>query len=223
MQRASRETVRAIMPESIELYREKFTSRLEAFSDLVFGFSLSLLATRLDVPAKVEDIYDATRWLPIIGTFGLVCRFWLEHYRIFRHRFVARMFDAVINFIFLFAVAVLPYAVQTFLRFRLQLPAFSLYLGDFAVIIFTLAILRVRGLRQRRNDPDLAQRLRDWRRSLLQFGISGLLVSLLLGLELHGGSFGTAMRDLDIYVVLAFVAMLVLCRRVVRGLPRFLA
>jgi hypothetical protein len=56
MQRASRETVRAIMPESIELYREKFTSRLEAFSDLVFGFSLSLLATRLDVPAKVEDI-----------------------------------------------------------------------------------------------------------------------------------------------------------------------
>jgi hypothetical protein len=147
----------------------------------------------------------------------------LEHYRIFRHRFVARMFDAVINFIFLFAVAVLPYAVQTFLRFRLKLPAFSLYLGDFAVIIFTLAILRVRGLRQRRNDPDLDQRLRDWRRSLFQFGISILLVLLLLGLELHGGSFGTAMRDLDIYVVLAFVAMVVLCRRVVRGLPRFLA
>jgi len=59
MQRASRETVRAMMPESIQLYREKFTSRLEAISDLVLGFSLSPLATRLDVPAKVEDIYDA--------------------------------------------------------------------------------------------------------------------------------------------------------------------
>jgi hypothetical protein len=120
-------------------------------------------------------------------------------------------------------LAVLPYAVQTFLRFRLQLPAVALYLGDFAVIIFALTILRVRGLRQRRNDPNLDQRLRDWRRSLLQFGISILLVSLLLGLELHGGSFGEAMRDLDIYIALAFVVMVVLCRRLCRGLPSFLA
>jgi len=31
------------------------------------------------------------------------------------------------------------------------------------------------------------------------------------------------MRDLDIYLVLAFVDMVVLCLRVVRRLPRFLA
>jgi len=31
---------------------ERFTRRLESFGDLVFGFSLSLLATRLDVPAS---------------------------------------------------------------------------------------------------------------------------------------------------------------------------
>ena len=35
-------------------YGERFTQRLEAFSDLVFGFSLSLLATRLDVPANAS-------------------------------------------------------------------------------------------------------------------------------------------------------------------------
>jgi uncharacterized membrane protein len=211
------------MPDLVERNRVKFTSRLEAFSDLVFGFSLSLLATRLDVPARVEDIYDPARWLPIIGTFGLVCRFWLEHYRIFRHQFVAKIFDAVVNFVFLFAVAVLPYAVETFLRFRFQFPAFALYLGDFAVIILTLAILRVRGLRQRRNDPDLDQRVRDWRRSLLQLSISVLLALLILGLKLHGGTVGQAMRDLDIYVVVAFVMMVLLCRRLVRRLPRFLA
>lgn len=55
------------MADSVELYREKFTLRLEAFSDLVFGFSLSLLATRLDVPAKVEDIYDPTRRFAVRG------------------------------------------------------------------------------------------------------------------------------------------------------------
>jgi hypothetical protein len=41
---------------------DRFTSRLEAFSDLVFGFSLSLLATRLDVAAKINDIFDPGRW-----------------------------------------------------------------------------------------------------------------------------------------------------------------
>ncbi len=147
---------------------DHFTSRLEAFSDLVFGFSLSLLATRLDIPARVEDIFNSARWLAVIGTFGLVCRFWLEHYRIFRHRFVASMFDAIVNFIFLFAIAVLPYAVQTFLRFQLVFASFAIYVADFSLILFTLAILRVRNLRQRRDDPDLASRLRDWRRSVIQ-------------------------------------------------------
>jgi len=57
---------------TVEGSRERFTVRLEAFSDLVFGFSLSLLATRLDVPARVEDIFDSTRWLAIIGAFVLI-------------------------------------------------------------------------------------------------------------------------------------------------------
>ncbi len=47
--------------------RERFTRRLEAFSDLVFGFSLSLLATRLDVPTRTADIFNPQRWLPFIS------------------------------------------------------------------------------------------------------------------------------------------------------------
>ncbi|HEX3818496.1 MAG TPA: hypothetical protein VHW03_09420 [Chthoniobacterales bacterium] len=31
---------------------------------------------------------------------------------IFRHRFVAWMFDATLNFVFLFGIAVLPYMVE---------------------------------------------------------------------------------------------------------------
>ena len=132
---------------------ERLTSRLEAFGDLVFGFSLSLIALRLDVPSRVEDIFEPTRWLTVILTFALICRFWLEHHRIFRHQFVVRTPDMVINFMFLFGIAILPYAVQTFLRFQLQLMPFSLYLGDLIVVLTTLSFLRVRGLIQRRADP----------------------------------------------------------------------
>jgi hypothetical protein len=57
---------------------ERLTSRLEAFGDLVFGFSLSLIALRLDVPSRVEEILEPTRWLTVIITFALICRFWLE-------------------------------------------------------------------------------------------------------------------------------------------------
>jgi hypothetical protein len=57
-----------------------------------------------------------------------------------------------------FAIAILPYAVQTFLRFERYLPSFTLHLADLSLILLTLSILRVRILRQRRADPDLVSR-----------------------------------------------------------------
>src|ERR1700733_10525553 len=102
---------------ALSIYGERFTHRLEAFSDLVFGFSLSLLATRLDVPANASEVFETTRWATFIVTFGTICAIWLSHYRIFRHRFVARTPDVIVNFIFLLGIAVLPYSVQIFLRF----------------------------------------------------------------------------------------------------------
>ena len=84
----------------------------------------------------------------------------------------------VVNFMFLFGIAILPYAVQTFLRFQLQLTPFSLYLGDLVLVLTTLSFLRMRGLRQRRADPDEEGRLRDWRRSVAQLaGAAGQRVS----------------------------------------------
>ena len=79
---------------------------------------------------------------------------------------------------FLFGIAILPYAVQTLLRFQLHLMNFSLYLGDLVLVLTTLSFLRMRGLRQRRADPDEEGRLRDWRRSVAQLaGAAGQRVS----------------------------------------------
>ncbi len=200
---------------------EKFTRRLEAFSDLVFGFSLSLLATRLDVPARVEDIFEPTRWLAVIIAFSLVCRFWLEHHRIFQHHFVVRSFDLVVNFVFLFAVAILPYAVQTFLRFNVQLVPLILYLGDLALVFLTLSILRVRGLQQRRDDPDEATRLRDWRRAVALTTGAVLLAALLVVLSRPGANFQAEMQRAG-YAIPGIVVIVLLVRVLVRRLPAFL-
>ena len=201
---------------------ERLTSRLEAFGDLVFGFSLSLLALRLDVPSRVEEIFEPTRWLTVILTFALICRFWLELYRIFRRHFVVRTFDMVVNFIFLFGIAILPYAVQTFLRFQLQLLPFSLYLGDLVLVLATLSFLRMRGLRQRRGDPDEENRLSDWRRSVAQLAGAAGSACLLVPMHRPGANFQNDLRLFGSYAIPGIVVLVFLVRRSIRRLPDFL-
>ena len=201
---------------------EKLTSRLEAFGDLVFGFSLSLIALRLDVPSRVDEILEPTRWATVIITFALICRFWLEHYRIFRHRFVVRTPDMVVNFVFLFGIAILPYAVQTFLRFEMQLAPFSLYLGDVILVLVTLSFLRLRGLEQRRGDPDEEDRLRGWRRTVAQFAVAVMAAALLGVMHRRNANFQSDWRRFGGYGVPGIIVIAFLVRRAVRRLPAFL-
>jgi uncharacterized membrane protein len=211
-----------VLREATRTGDERLTSRLEAFGDLVFGFSLSLIALRLDVPARVEDLFEPTRWLTVVITFALICRFWLEHYRIFRHRFVVRALDMVVNFVFLFGIAILPYAVQIFLRFQLQLMPFSLYLGDLVLVLTTLSFLRTRCLWQRRTDPDREGRLSDWRRTVAQLTVAAMATGLLAVMHRPGADFQGDLRLFGSYAVPGIVVVAFLVRRGVRRLPAFL-
>lgn len=209
---------RAEAPVASPFYGERFTHRLEAFSDLVFGFSLSLLATRLDVPAHASEVFDRTRWATFIVTFGMICAIWLSHYRIFRHRFVARTPDVIINFVFLLGIAVLPYVVQIFLRFATAGGVIALYLGDFALILAALATLRWRALRQRRDDDDVEVRLREWRGTVRQYILVLVIVAFLFAMNFQAippEKFFSFLPGAIIIVALG-------TRFSVRRLPRFL-
>lgn len=200
------------------MFGERFTHRLEAFSDLVFGFSLSLLATRLDIPADPSQIFEATRWSTFIITFGIICVLWLAHYRIFRHHFVPQIPDVIINFVFLLGIAILPYAVQTFLRFTTGRDAIILYFGDFALVFAALATLRWRALLQRRGDPDPELRLREWRGTVRQYGIVLVVAACLGGL----GAGAIPRENFFSTVPALFIVVTLLARFAVRRLPRFL-
>jgi uncharacterized membrane protein len=200
------------------IYGERFTQRLEAFSDLVFGFSLSLLATRLDVPANPAEVFEATRWATFIVTFGMICAIWLSHYRIFRHHFVARTPDVIVNFIFLLGIAVLPYVVQTFLRFTNTPNVLLLYLGDFALVLTALATLRWRALRQRRKDLDGDVRLREWRGTVRQYILVLVIVGFLVAMNAQLFPADKFFSYLPAILVIVAVGT----RLSVRRLPRFL-
>jgi len=200
------------------MFGERFTHRLEAFSDLVFGFSLSVLATRLDIPAEPSQIFEATRWSTFIITFAIICILWLAHYKIFRHLFVPQIPDVIINFIFLLGIAVLPYAVQTFLRFTGHRDSITLYFGDFALVFAALATLRWRALLQRRGDPDKDLRLREWRATVRQYTIVLVIVGTLIAMGV------SAIPREKFYSAAAgsFLVVTLLTRFAVRRLPAFL-
>jgi len=185
----------------------------------VFGFSLSLLATRLDVPATVADVFTVPRAIGFVLTFVIMCVLWLEHYRIFRHHFVARPFDVAVNFAFLLGVAVLPFALGTYLRFKTEPTVLALYFGDFALLLATMSTLRLSGLVQRRDAPDQRRRLRDWQRVLAQLGIVAVILTLAVVLRFRLMTLDSAFVTFS--VLMAAVAVTV--RRTVHRLPRFLS
>ncbi len=95
------------------MWRSREPSRLEGFSDAVFGFALTLLVVSLDAPRTFDELAVVVRgFLPFAVTFALVAWIWYEHYALFR------MFDPddrltmVLNFVLLFVVLFYVYPLK---------------------------------------------------------------------------------------------------------------
>ncbi len=65
--------------------RRRDVSRIEGFSDAVFGFAVTLLVVSLEVPHTFSDLLLMMRGLPAFAvSFGLLFMIWWRHYRFFR-------------------------------------------------------------------------------------------------------------------------------------------
>ncbi len=60
-------------------------SRIESFSDAVFGFALTLLVVSLDVPKTFDDLFNTMRGFPAFAVcFVLLAMIWNSHYKFCR-------------------------------------------------------------------------------------------------------------------------------------------
>ena len=64
---------------------EHDATRLEAFSDAVFGFAITLLVVSLEVPDTFDELMQVMRGLPVFAvTFAILLLIWQEHHNLFK-------------------------------------------------------------------------------------------------------------------------------------------
>ncbi len=65
--------------------RGQDVTRLESFSDAVFGFALTLLVVSLEVPKSFADLIDTMRGFPAFAVcFAMLAMLWNSHYKFSR-------------------------------------------------------------------------------------------------------------------------------------------
>ncbi|MGE0866725.1 MAG: TMEM175 family protein, partial [Vicinamibacterales bacterium] len=95
------------------MIRGRDVSRIEGFSDAVFGFALTLLVASIEVPPDFEALKLTLRgFLPFALTFALICWIWYLHYQFFRTYGLQDRLTIVLNCVLLFVVLFFVYPLK---------------------------------------------------------------------------------------------------------------
>ncbi len=136
-------------------------SRLDGFSDVVFGFALTLLVVSLEVPKGFDELHALwAGFIPFAVSFLLLMLVWYGHYSFFRrfgtHDAGTMWLNGVLLFVVLFYVYPLKFL---FLSAFDQVGVFNepshvrevvvLFSAGFSAIYFLFAALYANGYRQR--------------------------------------------------------------------------
>jgi uncharacterized membrane protein len=94
-------------------YRAHEVSRIEAFSDIVFGFALTLIVVSLEVPKTYKELIDAMRGFPAFALcFAILLWIWHAHYTFYRRYALHDELTLVINSLLLFVVLFYVYPLK---------------------------------------------------------------------------------------------------------------
>jgi uncharacterized membrane protein len=93
--------------------RHRDVTRIEGFSDAVFGFALTLLVVQLEVPRKSDGLETLVRGsVPFAATFAMICYIWWEHNKFFRRYGLQDAWTAFLNSVLLFVVLFYVYPLK---------------------------------------------------------------------------------------------------------------
>jgi uncharacterized membrane protein len=145
-------------------FRAHEVSRIEAFSDVIFGFALSLLAVSLEAPRTYEELMEMMRGLlPFAICFFIFIQLWFEHHNYFKRYALHDGTTLGLNTVLLFVVLGYVYplkfmftlfvsglsGVSHHLTHEQVIWLFTIYGAGFALIFGLLAAMFVHAYNRR--------------------------------------------------------------------------
>jgi uncharacterized membrane protein len=93
--------------------RGKEIHRVEALSDAVFAFSVSLLVASLEVPQTFHELLLIIKGaLPFFATVAMIFLFWYQQYTYFRHYGLNDHYTIVLNLVYLAVILFYVYPLK---------------------------------------------------------------------------------------------------------------
>lgn len=93
--------------------RGREVSRVEAFSDVVFGFALTLIVVSLEVPTSFEELMQTMRGFPAFAIcFAILTWVWHVHHTFFRRYALNDEITIALNTVLLFVVLFYTYPLK---------------------------------------------------------------------------------------------------------------
>jgi uncharacterized membrane protein len=93
--------------------RGREVSRVEAFSDVVFGFALTLIVVSLEVPTSYAELMNTMRGLPAFAIcFAMLTWVWFVHHTFFRRYALTDEITIALNTALLFIVLFYIYPMK---------------------------------------------------------------------------------------------------------------
>jgi len=165
---------------------EKQTSRLEAFSDGIFGVAITLLAIEIGIK-EYEGANNANLWKKILdrwpeyfsyfNSFATVLLIWMGHNKVFKRLRVANHWIILLNGLILLFVVLFPYPTKTvgsFIGTEAENTAVAFYAGFTGSITLTMLFLNIYILRNKRFLLDPVKSI-SWFKGQIKGQIIGVL------------------------------------------------
>ena len=176
--------------------RAREVSRLEAFSDVIFGFSLTLLVVSLEAPKTYPELLEMLHgFVPFAICFAVFVMIWWEHHRFFKRYAMQDAATIALNIVLMFVVLFYVYPLKYMFALvtgggaRETIPPhgytvlFTVYGIGFTAVFWLLAALYTHAYRRRAelelNEFELLE-TRESIHALFWTGAFGVLSALLV-------------------------------------------
>lgn len=184
---------------------EKLLHRLEAFSDIVIGFSLAQATLSLE-PKKF--FIEPTYVMAFAVTFAGVASIWWIHNRLFAKFFVPNRLSIFLNFIALGCIILYVFSLQAMMTAASK-AAIPFYFATFGMVYLLLGALYLLGVRERR--PVLS--VEDYRHGLgrgVRTSLVGVAMLMTAGEVYLYGFHPQTLKFVLAPIIIALLAMRVL-------------